>query len=338
MNLVIDYFGRLGREASTQWNRFWFVPVDPATLGMVRILAGAMLLYTHLVWALDLEAFFGTHAWISPTAARAWLGEDYSWSYLWLVHSNGVLWALHLAGLIVFAMLTVGLHTRIVSVLAFVIAISYVNRVPGALFGLDQINVMLAMYLMLGPSGDAWSLDRWRARRGRGGVPLPVVPTIGANIATRLMQVHMAIIYFFAGLSKMQGASWWEGTAMWGAISNLEYQSLDMTWTVDWPFALAFATHLTAWWELTFPVVIWPRILRPLVLSIAVPLHLGIGLMLGMWTFGLVMLIGVSSFIPPEWVRAVVERGRAGGPAPTGGEGSAPSSRRTGSQAVGSAT
>ena len=41
------------------WNRFWFTAVDPIVLSLVRILTGAMLFYTHAVWSLGLEAFFG---------------------------------------------------------------------------------------------------------------------------------------------------------------------------------------------------------------------------------------------------------------------------------------
>ncbi len=44
-------------EVVTGWNRFWFTPSAPHTLALMRILAGAMLLYTHLVWAKDLIAF-----------------------------------------------------------------------------------------------------------------------------------------------------------------------------------------------------------------------------------------------------------------------------------------
>ncbi len=48
------------------WNRFWFTPADPATLGAIRIFAGAMLFYTHLVWSLDLRAFLGRAAGCRP--------------------------------------------------------------------------------------------------------------------------------------------------------------------------------------------------------------------------------------------------------------------------------
>ncbi|MBS0211005.1 MAG: HTTM domain-containing protein [Planctomycetes bacterium] len=308
MELVTEYLRRLTRESLAGWNRFWFGPSDPATLGMIRILAGAMLLYTHLVWTINLTDFFGPNAWISQSVAARQFDGTYAWSYFWLIESPTALWIAHGLALGVFACLMLGLFSRGASIAAFVCAVSYVNRTPGALFGLDQINCMLAMYLMLGPTGDAYSLDRWLAAR-RAGVPsLPRAnPSSGATLAVRLIQIHMCVIYFFAGLSKMQGESWWIGDALWGAVANLEYQSLDMTWLCNWPLTLAVMTQTTVYWELFFAAIIWPRLTRPVVLFIAIPLHLGIGVCMGMMTFGLVMLIGCSSFISPAVVRYVLD-------------------------------
>jgi hypothetical protein len=313
MNLVVQYFRDLCQGATQGWMRFWFAPADPATLGLVRILAGAMLLYTHAVWSLRLDDFFGPQSLVSAEAAKLQTGETWAWSYFWLIESKPLLWIAHIAALVVFAMLMLGLYSRVVSVLALICALSYVNRVPGALFGLDQVNVMLAMYLSVGPSGDAYSLDRWlQARRaGQGSLP-PAQPSTGANLSIRLIQIHMCIIYFYAGLAKMQGPAWWYGDAMWGAFANLEYQSLDMTWMHDWPITLAIMTLTTVYWELLFPAIVWPRLTRPIVLAVAVPLHVGIGLCLGMWTFGLAMLIGCLSFVPPSVIRALFDRQHSG--------------------------
>ena len=312
MNLVSAYFRELYRATLAGWNRFWFTPSDVATLALIRILAGAMLLYTHAVWTLGLEDFFGANSWISPEAARALQPNDhFVWSYFWLIHSPAALWAAHLAALAVFALLTLGLWSRVMSVLAFLISVAYVNRVPSAQFGLDQVNVMLAMYLMIGPSGAAYSLDRLWARRRQGRGAPPATPSVSANLAIRLIQVHMCVIYFFAGVAKQQGETWWVGDALWGAIANLEYQSLDVTWLAKWPILLALMTHATVYWELSFCVLVWPRLTRPLVLAMAVPLHLGIAFCMGMITFGLIMLVGCLSFVSPALVRRVVER-RAG--------------------------
>lgn len=308
------------RGAAAGWNRFWFAPANPATLGMIRVLAGAMLLYTHLVWTIDLEAFFGPHGWVTPAANELFnrppnipevidddpfRGRSFVWSIFYFASEPAQIWAVHIAALATFALLTVGLWTRVVAVLAWVFAVSYVQRAQGALFGLDQINTMLAMYLMVGPSGACYSLDAWLARRKNAAAPA-FPPSTSANIAIRLIQLHMCVIYMFAGIGKFVGASWWNGTGLWGGVANLEYQSLDATWLAWWPHLTAFLSHLTVYWEVYYPVLIWPRALRPWMLIIAIPLHLGIALFMGMITFGLVMLIGNLAFVSPAAVQAAV--------------------------------
>jgi len=316
VNLVVDYLRELLRAAVSGWNRFWFTPADPATLGVLRICAGAMLFYTHFVWSLELEAFFGADGFIPVASAESFYqavgtSRTYAPSYLWYVSSPTALWAVHLAGLAVLALFTVGLFTRVTSVLSFIIALSYVNRVPGALFGLDQINVMLATYLMLGPCGAAYSIDRLIAARRAGGPLPPAAPSTSANVAVRLVQLHMCIIYFFAGLGKLQGDTWWHGDALWGAVANLEYQTVDLTWLADFPLLTAFLTQFTAYWEMFFCVLVWPRLLRPITLFFALPLHLGIGICMGLMTFGLVMPIALISFVSPSLVRRLIDRNQA---------------------------
>jgi hypothetical protein len=310
MQLIRGYLRELMQGSVAGWNRFWFAPADPATLGLIRILAGAMLLYTHLVWTLGLTDFFGADSWTSPQAASMGLAESgkYAWSYWWLIHSPTMLWIAHIAALVVFTMLMFGLFSRVVSVLGYLAAVSYVNRVPGALFGLDQINCMLAMYLMIGPSGAAYSLDRWRLRRRANSPRLCAAPSTSANLAVRLMQVHMCVIYFFAAMGKLRGDSWWAGDAMWLSVANLEYQSWDVTWLAHWPLVSAIVTQMTVYWELFFCVLVWPRLTRPIMLALAVPVHLGIALCMGMITFGLIMLVGCLSFVPPWLVRRCLER------------------------------
>jgi hypothetical protein len=92
---------------------------------------------------------------------------------------------------------------------------------------------------------------------------------------------------------------------MWLAFANREYQSFDMTWLAWYPWMVNVMTHVTIVWELSFAALIWNRWCRPVVLIGAVALHLGIGALLGMWTFGLIMLVGCSAFLPPEFAQAL---------------------------------
>jgi uncharacterized membrane protein YphA (DoxX/SURF4 family) len=308
MNLIRDYLCELTEATRNGWQRFWFAPVDPATICLIRILTGAMLLYTHAVWTLDLEGFFGTQSRISPGFVQGYhdhfmTGDNWAWSYLNGLQTNALLWGLHVVALILLTMFMVGLFTRVTSVFAFLIAISYAHRAPGALFGLDQINTLLTMYLVVAPSGARYSLDRWwNAKKHR-----PVARSTMANVAIRLLQIHLCIIYLFAGVGKLQGTSWWSGTAMWLAMANYEYQSLDMTWLGRWPKLINLMTHVALAWEVSYIALIWPRMTRPIMLACAVPLHLGIGACMGMMTFGIIMLVANLAFVSPGVIQAIMQ-------------------------------
>lgn len=316
MGRVVRAVAAYFREVLAAWDRFWFTPVDPTLLALLRILTGSMLVYTHLVWGLALADFYGPDGWLSPETVASIQRGQTVFSHWWLVPADWM-WPAHWLSVTILVLFTLGVATRLTSVLAFLITVGYVQRVPAALFGLDQINAMLTLYLAIGPAGAALSVDRlWsRARRRRhaeaAGItapPEPPRPSTAANLSLRLIQLHMCIIYLFAGLSKLQGTAWWNGEAMWLAFANLEYQSYDMTWLANYPWLVNVMTHTTIAWELSFWALIWRPITRPLMLTAGVVMHVGIGAFLGMWTFGLIMLVGCASFLPTDTLARLFDK------------------------------
>lgn len=312
---ITGYCGELWQA----WNRFWFAPTDPATLSLIRVLAGGMLLYTHFIWSFDLAGFIGPDGYTpvdllrgtihaapvtpdAPTPASPWS----IWSIFFWIKPMWLVWTVHVLALIVFLFLFLGLFSRTAAVLGYLLAVSYVHRVtPGAYFGLDKTNCMIAMYLMLGPCGARYSLDRlWKLRKGTAVDP---PPSASANLAIRLMQVHLCVMYLFSGLAKMEGTTWQMGTAVWWSAASYEYQSLDLTWLAGWPMLVAILTHATVFWEAYYCCLVWNRFTRPLVLWMAVAVHGGIAMFLGMITFGLAMIFANLSFLKPETVRRWVD-------------------------------
>jgi hypothetical protein len=161
---------------------------------------------------------------------------------------------------------------------------------------------------MLAPCGEVYSVDRWLKKRRARGEWIEPRMSVMTNVATRLIQLHMCIIYLFGGISKLRGDMWWDGSAVWFALANWEYQSLDMTWMARHTWLVAFMTHLTIFWETFYCFTVWPKWSRPITLALAVAVHGGIAIALGMPTFGLAMLIGNLAFVSPEFVEKVAGR------------------------------
>ena len=216
----------------------------------------------------------------------------------------------------------VGYATRLTSVLTWFAMLSNIHRDPASLFGADTMINILLLYLAIGPSGAALSVDRWlQCKRARAqGLPEPpLAPSVSATVVQRLIQVHLCIIYLSAGLAKLQGMAWWTGTAPWGTMANYEYAPMHLPVYVDflrflaryrWLYELSMSTAAitTLAFEIFYPFLIWPRSTRNLMLWYAVALHAGIGMFMGLRTFALLMLAFNVAFVSPATVRWAVQR------------------------------
>ena len=101
---------------------------------------------------------------------------------------------------------------------------------------------------------------------------------------------------------------------MWAVVANPEFAPLHLA--VYRRFVEFLADHgwireifmntsaaFTIVLELSLPFVIWVRRWRPYMVGAAVLLHTGIGVIMGLTTFGLLMLCLLLAFIPGEAVR-----------------------------------
>lgn len=321
------------------WNdvqEFFFAPSAPHTLAIIRIATGFMIAYIHLIWMKNLESYMGPNALIDNETWKAIHSSqsmDYKWTYLAHTESMSVIWCHEILACLFGLLLACGLGTRTVCCLAWFTTLMTVHRMSGLLFGLDQVTIMLVMYLCISRSGDVLSLDAWFASRfpsllvGRSWLSkltgLSRTPN-GADflsgtaqavryhrpalcwsntLATRLIQFHLCVIYFFGGISKLRGEMWWDGSAMWYAVASYEYQSLNMTWLGYFPVLSSIATHVTLFWEVCYFAMVWPNRTRWFAIGIAVLVHGGIALFMGMVTFGFMMIVANLAFVPPSLVR-----------------------------------
>lgn len=280
------------RQAEAAWDRFWFTPTDGKTLGLIRLLTGLIVVYMLVVWTPLLRTFLGTDGMLPPQYAQQLFDTKLAWSHLAWIQSGSVLMAVHVLGIGIAVLFAAGIATRVTGPLVALLVISYSNRATGTLFGLDQIAAFLTLYLSFADCGNSFSLANkiWPDKKKD-------VVSIRNSVSVRLIQIHLCVVYLFAGLGKCQGSTWWDGEAIWGAIASHEYQTWDMTWMAEHMWLVSVVTMVVLFFEVSYCALIWPKLTRPLMLLLAVPLHLGIGLCMGMLEFGLVMLVANVAFI-----------------------------------------
>lgn len=228
---------------------------------------------------------------------------------LWTVH------ILHLAGIVAFM---VGWQTRVTSVLTWLIGLSYINRAQPYLFGQDTMMNLAHFYLMMSPCGARWSVDRnlQKRRAIAAGEPVPPVrPSVSAGFILRVFQIQYCLMYMSAGLSKLKGPSWWNGTALFGCLNNAEFSPMHIKVYRDFLYWLC--SHRVAYelvnsgvviytllLEISFPFVVWTP-LRPVMVAGALILHTGISFLMGLNAFGLYMFALLLAWFPAATINNV---------------------------------
>ena len=329
-------------------DRFWFTPTDPTPLACIRIVAGLVIFYIHLCYSWDLLGYVGPDGWIDRQLSLyirndidihryglAWddlpqkiSNGNYFWSPYFEVEDPVCIWVIHVCFLTAMLLFALGLWTPYTGFVSWVGLMAYVQKATVTLYGVDTMMSIVLLYLQIGPSGAVYSLDRWlavRSARRQGLPPPPVEPSVSANFALRLIQFHFAFIYFASGTSKLLGSTWWSGTSLnyvllnaafapmhWSPYYNLLSVLAKERWI--WEILMSAAIVGTLLLELCFIFLVWDRRWTWLLVAGATCLHLGIGLIMGLTTFSMMMFAMLISFIPPDVLKALIAEivGRAG--------------------------
>jgi hypothetical protein len=277
---------------------------------VLRIIVGLLALWYHLSYTTSLIEWFGPNGLLAIDATRE-LVPGIRPSHMYLTDRAAVLWTVHWAGAAVLLALTVGAFTRVSSILSFVLVVSYVNRSALVAGQFEPVLTMLLLYLCIGPAGAYLSVDSLLRKRRAGNAAEPAghescCKSSLATIAVRLMQVHVAAFYLLAGLTKLGGATWWGGEAVWWLAAQTESRLVDFTWLAasadrNGPgFVFNAWAHAIVLFELAFPILIWNRWARPILLVLAAVMWTLLALLTGLVSYAAIMFTASLAFVTPE--------------------------------------
>ena len=147
---------------------------------------------------------------------------------------------------------------------------------------------------MLSPLPDRYSLDqRWRKL-------LPKDPHL-LGFFHRVLQVHLCLIYFFGGVAKCLGSGWWDGSNLWRALIRPPFNLIAPEILIRLKYLFPVAGIVICLLEISYPVFIWNRRTRGILLMCICTMHLAIGLTMGMYLFAFVMIVlNLAAFGPNQ--------------------------------------
>jgi hypothetical protein len=268
--------------------------------------------HRHLIW--------GPAAPFTADLARRMQDETGWFCVLTLSDDPRYFEACYVVALLAACLFMLGWHTRATSVVFALMAASFFSRNLLVNDGGDNLAVLLAFYLCFTACGRVWSLDARRARRRVAADP-PDAPgpaetvrrftvTVMHNCALLVIMAQMCVLYGGAGLYKVQGDLWADGTALhyvldtelfrpWPALSDF----VDAR-----PMLVAVSGYLTVLVQVAFPFTLFSK-LKYAVLAVLIGMHVGIAVLLGLPYFSAVMILADMVFLPDRFYRAVARKG-----------------------------
>ena len=294
------------------------------------------------------DAAWGPDSAWSPALERQYAAQSH-WSGLervWLTALSGLTRTefdlFYLAAIAVGAAFALGWHTRLASVLFAGVVVALENRAPLLTDGGDNVLTLMAIYFAFTACGTHCSLDA-RRRAARAALKEPMAQTgraeqtgrtestrpdwlaelaaarrrivaVAHNGAVLAVAAQMCVIYGTAGLLKVQGSMWQNGSAL-GYVLRLDWfhpwPALS-AWVAGHTMLLTLAGYTTVFAQAGFPFIVFAPKLKYLALTVLVGMHVFIAVLLGLPFFSAIMLVGDALFLPDRFWQAAARRGRTG--------------------------
>lgn len=264
------------------WMRFWFAPRPATNLGVSRILFyGALAAYY-------LPHDFSAWGSVSPALFQPiWLFDRFSIP----VFSPGALFVLQAVWKLSLVLSCLGVFTRIGTAAAALLG-TYLLGLPhnfGQMYHFDAVLVLAFWILAFSRAGDAWSIDSLiRTARNPEQPAVPASPEY--TWPSQLILAALSFVFFAAGVAKLwtSGPQWFLSDHIAILLRRVQYHISDADPLVNWgahiaelPLAaklLAFATVVT---ETLYPLALFNRRLRPLLVLGGIGLIVGIRMLMG---------------------------------------------------------
>ncbi len=279
-------------ENLDKFRQFWTTPHRLYAASCLRVGLAVIMLLMYVVHFKERNFLWGPHGEIDWSFYKHMADP---WS---LYRFNGsVAWSeiLYWCGTVVSILFAIGIAPRITGILFYICVRSVMNRNYMSLDGGQNLLQILAFFLMFANSGehfviigrtDAPTLVRTVLKKMR--------PTLAIvhNGAMSLIAGQVCMLYFWSGFYKVSGHKWQDGTAIYYVMRANEFSLPGLSPFIFHSAILVTAlTYATLVFQMSFPVLMWNKRVKPFLFVAAVSFHLGIAIFMGLVAFSMTMII-----------------------------------------------
>ncbi|UPL14605.1 HTTM domain-containing protein [Microbacterium galbinum] len=291
----------------------WLLDRRHATYGLavMRIGFAGLTIVSILLYLPDYSYTFGEGSRWGESLYRPSGVNTYIWPISILFSRSDPDWFTYLKLALLLAVAVaylLGWRMRIIAPLFVLLWLGYASTNPLVLnTGHYQTFRVMLLFLLLADTSRRWSLDARRRRVTRDEHPLSFrgrvlprwVPVLSNNVAVILIGAQLCIVYITSALWKLQGSMWTEGIAAYYPLRLEQFILFPWLNEIAWHVtpAIFIASWLSVYMQLLFPLTLLNRWTRIFGLIAITGMHAGIGVLMSLPFFSLVMIFSDMIFV-----------------------------------------
>lgn len=290
-------------EIGQIWQRIWFTPQSPSPVCLFRILVGLITLMSSFLWLPDFLTWFGYDGIVSVQTIEQFHSSNRFSILLWLPPHNGWVVALYAVFAISCVSFTIGFKPNLSALILFLCLTSFHHRNLLLFHSGDTLLRVSIFLLIFGPIDKMYSVDSWLASRRHVKDQHKSDPPSTVKCSPwvqNLLRFEVAIVYWQSFWAKMDGDTWWNGSAVYYATHMTDFTKFSVPIVFDHVWGYQLATWFTLATEMALWSLIWVKELRYYVLAAGVILHLGIDWTMSLPFFENLMVASYCVFLKPE--------------------------------------
>lgn len=254
-------------------------------------------------------------AWVGTGLANRGGIEEFAWLFPPDLMAFDIVYALTI-GLAVLYLF--GWRTRFVLPILLAFWLGLLAHNPLATHSGDTLLKITLLFALFANLNTHFSVDSWLRRRTASSAAIPAPPgrqrrVVGAwlhNTALVLCCYQLILVYLVSSIYKLASPQWLEGSALFVALSLDQFQPFPVFSEIAWQVTplIQLATWFALFGQLLFPILLIWRSTRYIAIVVLAFMHIGIGVLMGLWSFSLTSLALDFLFVRDSSWRALGRR------------------------------
>lgn len=251
---------------------------------LARIGLGIIILYNYLIVYFQRGVIYGPMGIIGDQMNSYTLYNLFSSNlYFEIIYHTGILFAI---------LFILGYKGRIVSVINYILTLSFIRQGFLITDGGDNLMYLLLFYLLFANTTAYYSLDALKKKEVNKEKHTYKISSVFHNFSIVFCIVQICILYFISGLYQVQGEMWANGTAVYYIMQADVFSNPNLTsFVTNNDYLMVLATYASIIVKLAFPFLILNTKTKYFAVISIVGFHVGIGIFMGLITFSLTMIM-----------------------------------------------